>query len=108
MPAQAIGLQRYSCSLPHGVRRDRRLTPPPSYGVHQSAYGSDTQAGCSTNAHSVCSGSLEALSFDADYRINVHLDVYASAMYSAVHDGMANGYLNTTNVNPTIGVRYRF
>ena len=78
------------------------------YGVHQSAYGSGTQAGCSTNARSVCSGSLEAFSFDADYRINVHLDVYAGAMYSAVHDGMANGYLNTTNINPTIGVRYKF
>jgi hypothetical protein len=29
-------------------------------------------------------------------------------MYSAVHDGMANGYLYTTNINPTLGVRYKF
>jgi predicted porin len=78
------------------------------YGVHQSAYGSGTQAGCSTNAHSVCSGSLEAFSFNADYRFNVHFDVYAGAMYSGVHDGLASGYLNTTNINPTIGVRYKF
>jgi predicted porin len=78
------------------------------YGVHQSAYGSGTQAGCSTNAHNVCSGSLEAFSFDADYRFNVHFDVYAGAMYSGVHDGLAAGYLNTTNINPTIGVRYKF
>ena len=78
------------------------------YGVHQSAYGSGTQAGCSTNAHNVCSGSLEAFSFNADYRFNVHFDVYAGAMYSGVHDGLAAGYLNTTNINPTIGVRYKF
>jgi predicted porin len=78
------------------------------YGVHQSAYGSGTQAGCTTNAHSVCSGSLEAFSFDADYRFNVHFDAYVGAMYSGVHDGMANGYLSTTNVNPTVGVRYKF
>jgi predicted porin len=78
------------------------------YGVHQSAYGSGSQAGCSTNAHSVCSGSLEALSFDADYRFNVHFDVYAGAMYSGVHDGLASGYINTTNINPTVGVRYKF
>jgi predicted porin len=79
-----------------------------AYGVHQNAYGSGAQAGCSTNAHSVCSGSLEAFSFAADYRFNVHFDAYAGAMYSGVHDGMANGYLSTTNINPTIGVRYKF
>jgi predicted porin len=78
------------------------------YGVHQSAYGSGSQAGCTTDAHSVCSGSLEAFSVDADYRFNVHFDVYAGAMYSGVHDGLASGYINTTNINPTVGVRYKF
>jgi predicted porin len=79
------------------------------YGVHQAAYGSGTLAGCTTNAHSVCSGSIEAFSFDADYRFNVHFDAYVGAMYSAVHDGLANGYpYNTTNINPTIGLRYKF
>jgi predicted porin len=78
------------------------------YGVHQDAFGTGTQAGCSTSAHSVCSGTLEAFSFDADYRFNVHFDAYLGAMYSGVHDGMASGYLNTTNINPTIGVRYKF
>jgi len=79
------------------------------YGVHQSAYGNGAQAGCSTAAYSVCSGSLEAFSFDADYRFNVHFDAYIGAMYSGVHDGLANGYpVYTTNVNPTIGVRYKF
>jgi predicted porin len=78
------------------------------YGVHQDAYGTGAQAGCSTSAHSVCSGSLEAFSFHADYRFNVHFDAYVGAMYSGVHDGMASGYINTTNINPTIGVRYKF
>jgi len=79
------------------------------YGVHQGAYGSGDQAGCATSAHSVCSGSLEAFSFAADYRFNVHFDAYAGAMYSGVHDGLANGYpYATTNINPTIGVRYKF
>jgi predicted porin len=78
------------------------------YGVHQDAYGTGTQAGCSTNAHSACSGSLQAFSFDADYRFNVHFDTYLGAMYSGVHDGVASGYLYSTNINPTIGVRYKF
>ena len=38
----------------------------------------------------------------------VHFDVYAGAMYSGVHDGFAAGYLATTNINPTVGIRYKF
>jgi predicted porin len=78
------------------------------YGSHQDAYGSGKQAGCSTSAHSVCSGNLDAFSFNADYRFNRHFDVYLGAMYSGVHDGLASGYLNTTNINPTVGLRYKF
>jgi predicted porin len=76
--------------------------------VQQNAYGTKTQAGCTTNAHNTCSGSLEAFSLNADYRFNVHFDVYAGAMYSGVHDGFAAGYLATTNINPTVGIRYKF
>jgi predicted porin len=78
------------------------------YGYQQNAYGTGTQAGCTTSAHSTCSGSLEAFSFDADYRFDVHFDTYLGAMYSGVHDGAASGYLHSTNINPTIGVRYKF
>jgi predicted porin len=94
-----------------GVRRivvSRLELTAAYYGVHQNAYGRGSHAGCSTIAHGVCSGSLEAISVAADYRFNVHFDAYVGAMYSAVHDGMANGYLYTTNINPTIGVRYKF
>jgi predicted porin len=78
------------------------------YGYHQDAYGTGTQAGCSTAAHSACSGRLEAFSIDADYRFNQHFDAYLGAMYSGVHDGVASGYIHTTNINPTVGVRYKF
>ena len=78
------------------------------YGYQQNAYGTGKQAGCSTSAHSTCSGSLEAFSFDADYRFNIHFDAYVGAMYSGVHDGAASGYLYSTDINPTIGVRYKF
>jgi predicted porin len=78
------------------------------YGYHQNAYGTGTQAGCTTSAHSVCSGGLEAYSLDADYHFNKHFDAYLGAMYSGVHDGAASGYFYTTNINPTVGVRYKF
>jgi len=78
------------------------------YGYNQNAYGTGKQAGCSTAAHSTCSGNFEAFSFDADYRFNLHFDAYLGAMYSGVHDGVASGYIYTTNINPTVGVRYKF
>ena len=79
------------------------------YGYRQNAYGVGTQAGCSTNAHSVCSGSFQAYSLDFDYRFTRRLDAYAGIMYSGVSDGLANGYLYfTTNINPTIGLRFVF
>src|ERR1700680_3440158 len=78
------------------------------YGYHPNAYGTGKQAGCTTAAYSTCSGSFEAFSFDADYHFNQHFDAYLGAMYSGVHDGVASGYLHTTNINPTGGVRYKF
>jgi predicted porin len=100
-------VQVYWTGIRYTVIRKLELTAA-YYGVHQDAYGTGNQAGCSTNAHATCSGSLEAFSFDADYRFNPHFDAYAGAMYSGVHDGMASGYIYTTNINPTIGVRYKF
>ena len=78
------------------------------YGYHQNAYGSGKAAGCTTAAFSTCSGGLEAFSIDADYRFNLHFDAYVGAMYSGIHDGAASGYVYTTNINPTVGVRYKF
>jgi predicted porin len=78
------------------------------YGYRQNAYGTGAQAGCATAAHGVCSGTFEAYSLDADYRFNPHFDAYLGAMYSGVHDGVASGYLATSNVNPTAGLRYKF
>ena len=78
------------------------------YGYQQDAYGTGKQAGCSTSAHGTCSGKFEAFSFDADYHFNAHFDSYLGAMYSGVHDGVASGYVYSTNINPTLGVRYKF
>ena len=78
------------------------------YGYHQNSYATGKNAGCTTAANSACSGSFEAFSVDADYHFNQHFDAYLGAMYSGVHDGVASGYFYSTNINPTIGVRYKF
>jgi predicted porin len=100
-------VQVYWAGLRYALNPQLELTAA-YYGVHQSAYGRGSQAGCSSDAHSLCSGSLAAFSVDADYRFGVHLDAYLGVMYSSVHDGLASGYLYTTNLNPTVGVRYKF
>jgi predicted porin len=100
-------VQVYWSGVRYSVTADLDLTAA-YYGYRQSADGTGAQAGCSTRAHSVCSGSLAAYSFDADYHFNRHFDAYLGAMYSGVHDGAASGYLYSTDINPTIGVRYKF
>jgi predicted porin len=79
------------------------------YGYRQNAYGTGKQAGCTTSVSSTCSGTFGAFSFDADYYFTKHFDAYVGAMYSSVHNGVAGGYIfYTTNINPTVGVRYKF
>ncbi len=79
------------------------------YGYHQNAYGTGADAGCDTNKSGTCSGHFEAFSFDAVYAFTHRLDGYLGAMYSAVYDGVANGYdFQRNNLNPTIGVRFKF
>jgi predicted porin len=79
------------------------------YGYRQNAYGTGTQAGCSSVAFATCSGSFRAYSLDARYHLSKRFALYGGFMWSAVSDGLANGYaFNTTNINPTIGARFNF
>ncbi len=79
------------------------------YGYHQNSYGAGATAGCSTSVAGTCSGYFEAFSLDADYAFTKRFDAYAGAMYSAVYNGVANGYTSQrNNLNPTIGVRFKF
>jgi predicted porin len=49
-----------------------------------------------------------ASSIMGDYLLTKRFDTYAGMMWSNVSHGLANGYLNTTNLNPTIGLRFSF
>ncbi len=75
------------------------------YHYDQNAYG---VIKCSTNAAANCSGDEGVFSVRLDYRLTKRLDVYAGAAYSKVSDGLANGFLNTSNIDPTVGVRFQF
>jgi predicted porin len=78
------------------------------YGEKQFAYATGADAGCSSVVSGSCSGNFNALSVSLDYHFTKRFDTYAGAMWSNVSHGLANGYINTTNVDPTIGVRFSF
>jgi predicted porin len=77
------------------------------YGYHQNSYGA--KAYCNNTSEGTCAGTFKAFSYDADYSFTKRFDGYVGAMWSEVAGGVANGYLfQRTNLNPTIGVRFKF
>jgi predicted porin len=75
------------------------------YHYYQQSY---FKTYCDTTAHPQCAGTLDAVSFDVDWKFASRFDVYAGLMFSEVHNGLASGYLNSTNLAPTAGLRMRF
>ena len=82
------------------------------YGYKQNNFttaGSAAAASCSTsNPNAACSGTEDVMSLVFDYRLSKRFDAYAGSMYSGVRDGLANGYINKTNIATTAGLRFRF
>ncbi len=58
--------------------------------------------------NSYCAGSLDAVSAMIDYRPLKRLDLYAGVMVSQVSGGLASGYIHTSNIDPTVGLRLTF
>ena len=75
------------------------------YHEHQNSYAANR---CTNASQASCSGNLDAVSAVVDYRLFKRFDVYAGAMLSMVDDGLASGFLNKSNVDPTIGGRLTF
>lgn len=78
------------------------------YGEKQDSYATGALVGCSTAVNGSCSGNLDVASISLDYRFTKRFDAYCGAMWSAVSKGLANGYINTSNVDPTVGLRFSF
>jgi len=106
----------------YSVRADLDLTAA-YYHENQNSFiignGSNPTGTCSTVVSAGCSGSLDAVSFVADWRFARHFDAYAGVMWSQVQNGLANGFLltngtpgNTSNkasaFDPGVGLRYQF
>jgi predicted porin len=78
------------------------------YRQEQSAYATGANAGCNSAIAANCSGLMSAYSGALVYSISKRFDAYGGAMWSGVKGGLANGFLHTNNIDPTLGVRYTF
>jgi predicted porin len=78
------------------------------YGEKQNAYATGKNFNCSSTIAGSCSGNLNVASVSLVYHFTKRFDSYAGAMWSHVSHGLANGYLETTMIDPTIGLRYSF
>jgi predicted porin len=78
------------------------------YHYDQPAFGAPVN--CTTNAAAFanCHGTFDAVSFVADWQFAKKFDAYAGIMFSQVNGGLANGYLNRSTIDPTVGLRFRF
>ncbi|WP_249352565.1 MULTISPECIES: porin [unclassified Rudaea] len=75
------------------------------YHYDQNSYGVKS---CSDTSVPTCSGTYDAYSAVADYRLSKRFDVYGGAMYSKAAGGQASGYLHHSNLSPMVGMRFRF
>ena len=91
----------------HG-RLEARPGTASYYGYHQNSFATGANAGCSTNKSGTAAAPRMPFGVSADYRWTKRFDTYAGMMYTGVKDGLANGFNNTSTIDPTIGVRFKF
>src|ERR1700674_5559076 len=90
-----------------------RYAPPsnpfaPGTGFSDIA-GDFVCAGCAAiNNTNINSTAFDAVSFVVDWQFAKKFDAYAGIMFSQVNGGLANGYLNRSTIDPTVGLRFRF
>jgi len=78
------------------------------YHYDQPAFGAPVNCAANAAAFANCHGTFDAVSFVADWQFAKKFDAYAGIMFSQVNGGLANGYLNRSTIDPTVGLRFRF
>ena len=115
-------LQVFWAGAKYSVRADLDLTVA-YYHEDQNSFiignGTNPTGTCNTAVSGGCSGTLDAVSFVADWRFARHFDAYAGVMWSQVQNGLANGFALTNGLpggtgnkasayDPGVGLRYQF
>jgi hypothetical protein len=78
--------------------------------IQDSYFGTATggPAPCSGREHSQCAGTMDAVSGAIDWRFAPKWDAYFGVMFSQVNGGLVNGFFERNNIDPTVGLRFRF
>jgi predicted porin len=105
-------LQVFWGGVKYAVRSDVDLTVA-YYHEEQNSFEGGTAATanlghCTNNSLAQCSGQLDAVSFVADYRFAKRFDTYFGIMWSQVSNGLSNGFLQRSSIDPTVGLRFQF
>jgi predicted porin len=74
------------------------------YHYDQASYGTN----CTNASAATCSGTEDMESAVADYRLSPRWDTYAGIESSQVANGLAYGYLQTSEFSPVAGIRFSF
>ena len=64
-------------------------------------------APCFGMQHAQCAGTYDAISGAVDWRFAPKWDAYFGLMYNQVNGGLALGFLQHNNIDPTVSVRFR-
>jgi predicted porin len=75
------------------------------YGYNQKSFAAN---GCTNASASSCAGEMADISLVGDYHFTKRFDAYAGVNWSRVQNGLANGFLFTSEYSPMVGVRYNF
>jgi predicted porin len=105
-------LQVFWGGVKYAVRPDLDLSIA-YYHEEQNSFEGGTPATanlahCTNSSLAQCSGQLAAVSFVADYRFAKRFDAYAGIMWSQVSNGLSNGFLQRSSIDPTVGLRFQF
>jgi predicted porin len=89
-----------------------RYTPIPQFDLSAAYYQYNQKSFAANGCHNIsaasCAGELHDASLVADYHWTKRFDTYAGVNYSIVQNGLANGYLFTSDWTPMVGVRFNF
>ena len=77
--------------------------------IQNNFFGTPTgPAPCFGREHPQCAGTFDGISAAVDWRFAPKWDLYGGIMFTQVNGGLAFGFLQSSNIAPTVGLRFRF
>ena len=94
----------------YAVRDDLDVIAAYYHYIQDSYFGTAAlgPAPCFGMQHPQCAGTYDAISAAVDWRFAPKWDAYFGMMFNQVNNGLAFGFLQHTNIDPTVGVRLKF